>query len=88
MFFLSFLLAKNDPHKSGGSISYAEPLTFSIHQKAEMDRLVKEELQYALWVAAKTWAGSVVAHQAILDLRKMFLWSLTPGLSANRTLLP
>jgi hypothetical protein len=25
----------------------------------------------------KTWAGSVVAHQAILDLRKMVLWSLT-----------
>jgi hypothetical protein len=35
------------------AISYAEPLTFSIHQKAEMDRLVKEELQSALWITAK-----------------------------------
>jgi hypothetical protein len=33
------------------AISYAEPLTFSIHQKAEMDRLVKEELQSALWIS-------------------------------------
>jgi hypothetical protein len=35
------------------AISYAEPLTFSIHQKAEMNRLVKEELQSALWITAK-----------------------------------
>src|SRR5260370_895363 len=36
------------------AISYAEPRTFSIHQKAEMERLVKEELQYALWIIAKS----------------------------------
>ena len=47
-------------------------LTFSIHQKAEMDRSVKEEIQSALWITAKTPGRISRSTSAILDVRKMF----------------